>query len=201
MTNEAMLKLVSEIQEQGNFDWFKLLKIKKELEEDVLKDAARASGSSKSQQTAAKILKKCDREKLQKAWIEDGIQYFLDGYMGFALNKHLPLPLCEEKPFDISSMIQGAKRQNDKELSLPSQAEILGYVKVKKAEGQKNQFWDFGEGMPYVDAQRLYDMIAILPNASVSWHSPVNSLYFQAENGEGILMPARKPRVGQQEEV
>lgn len=195
MTNETMLAFVNELKSKGEIDWVKMLKVKQTLEDDVLKDAAKAAGSRKAQQTAIRILKNRNRPDLQSAWIKDDVQYFLDGFVGFALKKHLPLPLRAEEKVKLADIINSTRYKNDKEITLPTQAELLGHIKLSKAEGNKLHYWSFGEGMPLVDAQKLYDVLEILPNASATCSSPLSSLYFTADNGEGILSPVNPTKV------
>lgn len=153
----------------------------------------------KAQQTAVKILKNAPVD-LQKAWVQNDIQYFMDGNIGLALKDHLLLPCQEQHPFDLQKVMTDHYMKNQIYLSLPTQAVLLEHIKTQKEEGHKPQLWDFGEWLPCVDAQKLYDVLAILPNAIVTCSNPFTGLYFEADNGDGLLMPYRKPVVRQEEE-
>lgn len=81
-------------------------------------------------------------------------------------------------------------------------AELRAYIKQRgaelKAAGMKENFplYDFGDGLPTVDARFLLDILEILPGASFrasSYRPDIGGIYFESADGFGILLPVRKP--------
>ena len=89
-------------------------------------------------------------------------------------------------------------------LDMPELAEVKAYVKAEKArrkgEGIKNAgpvCWDFGEGLPYVDARYLIDALELLPGCTcrISEKRPVlGGLYLESPAGDGLVMAKRRPK-------
>ena len=186
MTNEKMLQVVNQMLKE-KMNTMELLKIKQQLELDVLKDAGKTAGKAKLQTVALKILKKAQREEWRGAWISNGKQYFTNGFLGVELNSPLPLPEIRgiEK---IGEMF----REGEKELVLPDASEVLGQIKLQKAEGEKKRYYDFGEGLPLVDAELLHDILSLMPDAKATYNNLQSAIQFNSSIGRAILMPVRR---------
>ena len=80
---------------------------------------------------------------------------------------------------------------------MPDRAELVSYIKRDKAEqkaaGVKSidirVYFDFGDGYPLVDAEKMLDIMDCLPDAEVYAGTMVTPLYFHAANGEGLVCP------------
>lgn len=181
-----------------------------ELREDINADEARAAGRLSPLKAAQRILKAaqdCPREALHGAWIAGGLQCMCDGYRAFRLVEHLPgLPAVRDglEPFNVAGCIDPARDGFTKPLQLPELAEVKAYVKAEKArrkgEGIKNAgpvCWDFGEGLPYVDALYLIDALELLPGCTcrISERRPeLGGLYLESPAGDGLVMAKRRPK-------
>lgn len=195
MTNEAMLQFIKDIQTAHSVDWQLLTEFQHELEQDILKEAVKESGRQKPQQLAVKLLQRAAREQFKMAWMEGDTQYFMDDVAGFALRKHLVLNMQTYPPFNLSDAIGRARSRCYLELKLPSLGILLAYIKTNKTyTGKKFISWKFGAEKfggekPIVDAQRLYDVLVILPDAEAKYCDNLHSIYFYSSDGEAILAP------------
>lgn len=85
-------------------------------------------------------------------------------------------------------------------LNLPRIPDLKAFLAEEKARKKREGAKNFKlrtyclDGFAHVDPQYLFDMLEALPNA-VAYRpgKPVNPIYFQAYNGDGILCPVRKP--------
>lgn len=186
MTNEKMLQVVNQMLKE-KINTMELLKIKQQLELDVLKDAGKTVGKAKLQTVALKILKKAQREEWRGAFISNGKQYFTNGFLGVELNSPLPLP-------EIGKLerIEGMFGVGEKELLLPDASEVLVRIKLQKAEGKKIRHYDFGEGLPLVDAELLHDVLSLMPDAKATYNNLQSAIQFNSSIGRAILMPVRR---------
>lgn len=182
----------------------------RDLERDINADECRAAGRLSPLKAAQRIIKdaqSCPREALHGAWIAGGLQCMCDGYRAFRLVEHLPgLPAVRDglEPFNVAGCIDPARDGFTKPLQLPELAEVKAWVKAEKArrkgEGIKNAgpvCWDFGEGLPYVDAQYLIDALEILPGCTcrISERRPeLGGLYLESPAGDGLVMTRKRPR-------
>lgn len=186
MTNEKMLQVVNQMLKE-KISTMELLKIKQQLELDVLKDAGKTVGKAKLQTVALKILKKAQREEWRGAWISNGKQYFINGFLGVELNSPLPLP-------EVGKLerIEGMFGEGEKELALPDASEVLGQIKLQQAEGKITRYYDFGEGLPLVDAELLRDVLSLMPDAKATYNNLQSAIQFNSSIGRAILMPVRR---------
>ena len=179
-----------------------------DLQHDLNQEAARAGGKLDQLKAAQRVIKSAEKyypgkPALHGSWTADGMQCFCDGYSGFRLHDPLTLPAIREKlePLNLAAVINPA-RDNQTPLELPSVAELRALIKTEKArrkgEGIKTTrpiTYDFGEGLPLLDAQRLIDALEVLPGcvARCSSHRPgVSPVYFESAAGDGIVLPVRR---------
>jgi len=181
----------------------------RDLERDINADEARAAGRLSPLKAAQRILKAaqdCPREALHGAWIAGGLQCLCDGYRAFRLAEHLPgLPSIRDglEPFNVAGCIDPCKNFS-RPLELPDVAEVKSWLKAEKArrkgEGTREKLppcWDFGEGLPYVNAQYLIDALELLPGCTcrISEHRPeLGGLYLESPAGDGLVLPCRRPQ-------
>ena len=150
------------------------------------------------------------RPNEQGFWIdEEGKQCVCDGHRGFRLNSLMELTAAPELSADGSrfnlAQIIAPLRKNTLRLTLPTVAEVRSQIKTDRAEwaakrhGKGETFkasYDFGPGLPSVDANYLIDFLQLFPDgeAFTSEQKPyITPIYFRSADGEGILCPVRKP--------
>lgn len=149
------------------------------------------------------------RTNEQGFWIdEEGKQCVCDGFRGFRLNSPMELTAAPELSADGSrfnlAQIIAPLRKNTLRLTLPTVAEVRAQIKTDRAEWAAKRrrkgesfkaSYDFGPGLPSVDANYLIDFLQLFPDgeAFTSEQKPyITPIYFRSADGEGILCPVRK---------
>lgn len=168
------------------------------IEDEIRTESAQKSGRSnlmKSAKDILKIAKQTGRENLKYTYTSpDGIQYICDCYRLLKLHNPLPLPeLPENLPVtDFERIIPSYT--DTVELEIPDPGILRAFVRTEKAQGRK-AVYDFGLGLPVVNAEFLLTMLEAFPNSTVKakrtnteWnHFP---LLFYSENDDfGMLLP------------
>jgi hypothetical protein len=136
------------------------------------------------------------------AWIDNNKQYICDGFRVVRFNEPLPLESIPEgvEPLNMSRSIAPGMNTGAR-LSLPELGELRAHIKTEKARIKAEKLrrvvplWDFGDGLPAVDAQYLADMLEALPGCTATAakdHPELRIIYFESENGDGVLCPVRK---------
>lgn len=179
-----------------------------DLAEKIRQETAAERGQGSAAATVRRMLKnaaKGDCPVLGYAWNDaDGKQITTDGYRAFCLVDPLPLP---EKPDDlkapdISNLVKDAAQRENIPLSVPDRKELKAFITIEKAEkGRKHSpLWDFGLGLPLVNAEYLLDLLTVLPAAKLyaAKAAPIVSTLYAIEEGEkgqdsneAILLPVR----------
>lgn len=171
-----------------------------EAAQETAPGAKRPKALKKSQAAAAKriiktAVKYSGKEALHGAWIDgNGMQCVCSNYHGARLRDALPdLPEIPDhlEPVNFSRLYP--LDRVDTELMVPSAAELRAYIRDCKALGKK-ALWDFGEGLPLVNAAYLLDMVALLPGSTATCQAghPCTPIYFSGPAGDGLLCPVRK---------
>lgn len=131
-----------------------------------------------------------------RAWIDgEGRQCFCSGAFAVRLNTPLEgLPEIPEKvePINYASLF-APQALPSRDLPLPS----LGDLKIcmaaqNKPPKGKAKTYDFGDGLPFVDAEILKNLLTLLPGATARNDKELGCIYLSAEAGDAILMPIRK---------
>lgn len=146
------------------------------------------------------------RPSTRGAWIDaDGKQCLCDGMTGVRLNSPFkltvaPEPECGER-FDLDAVIRPV-RLNSVALKSPSAAELRAKIKSDRAEykaSNRSKYesfvstYDFGAGLPLVNAEYLLDLIELFPDCEIYAHeNPVYPIYFKSAAGEAVLCPIRR---------
>ena len=173
------------------------------LQEDIRNEECSSKGALSALKAAQRILKTASygvREELKFPWTdEQGRQILCDGYRLARLNEPLPLP---ERPADLQyinypAFLEPARNGRGERLEAPDVKALSAYIKTIKPTLPKGGVvkWDFGEGLPMVDAQYLLELLALLPGAALycTGKNPlISPIYFESESGDGVLMPVRK---------
>ena len=145
------------------------------------------------------------RPSTRGAWIDaDGKQCLCDGMTGVRLNSafdltEAPEPECGER-VDLDAVIRPV-RLNSVALKSPS-AGVRAKIKSDRAEYKASNrckyesfvpTYDFGAGLPLVNAEYLLDLLELFPDCEIYAHeNPVYPIYFKSAAGEGVLCPIRR---------
>lgn len=154
--------------------------------------------ANRSQVAAAKRLLKqvpIGKPEFLGTWAENGRNCFCNNYYGIRSTLFFPgAPVVPGWPGMAKVMKPLADYTT--ELPIPTVAELKQHITDCKNAGKKKPYiYDFGPDLPAVNVQYLLDMITLLPFPTVyiSSEKPlINPLYFNAETGDGLLLPVRK---------
>lgn len=165
---------------------------------------------SKREKAVIRIAKNCSSAMAGKYYgiIHDAEKYYvLDGYR--MVRYATPIDGLEDAPctFDTVKAI-GNKSAYSAALVLPTVQEIkadmkiaklagtdINHIRVIKTDKRLDCCYDFGYGLPMVNAKYLIDMIEALPDAQAYYnpeHALCNPIYFTDGENDGILLPIRK---------
>ena len=140
-----------------------------------------------------RFLKGCSpaRPDLNGVWYDaEGRQCMCDGYHAMRLRNPVD-GFNEVKGMDLKTVWAG-EDDNNTELSIPTPGEVK-INKKKLARGTDG--YDFGDGLPMVNAAYLKDIMDCLPNAK-AYVDPrcgeLSSIFFRSEDGDALLLPIRK---------
>lgn len=181
-----------------------LAELIKDLRAELAKETATKSGKRNTYAAALRILKrgsKTVRAALGYAYTTpDGMQIICDSYSLVKLSEPLPLPVLPEnlEPINYSRIIPETIPAEN--IDLPDLAKLRAYIKQCKAEkkldNSKRVIFDFGDGLPTVDAELLADIMAFTPDAKRAANAGImQSIYIKSENAFGMLCPI-KPQDG-----
>lgn len=180
--------------------------LKEEAAAEIRREEAKNGGKLNRTKAAERVIKSAKasqpfRECFHGAWTDAaGRQCICDSFQAYRLREALPLePIPpKESPLDLNRIFT----KNDGEpLALPDVGELRAYIKTEKArkKATKNDktppLYDFGDGLPAVNAEYLLTALEILPGctATASKQYPATrSIYFESEAGDGIICPVRK---------
>lgn len=158
----------------------------------------------KATKAAERILKNAKKVQKYKPCFHyanttaDGSQIVCDGYRAVIFKNPLPL---EPMPENLNDCYPDVLRTFPKfkkpvTLELPDAAALKNYIKAKRAEDKKALVvFDFGAGLPVVNATYLLDILEALPGAvatveRVSGVVYKYGVYFENAAGDyGLLMP------------
>ena len=119
-----------------------------------------------------------------------------DGFVGIRFNEKPLLP-------EIDSEYRGQEMQltnivkpvdGSKEIELPDMAELKVYIKTHKIKEKNNpkKVADYllnEELNLWVNPQYLLNAMECLPNCKAYAANRISPIYFEAENGDGVVMP------------
>jgi hypothetical protein len=173
---------------------YELGKLAREAKEEIVskdgkKDALAAC------KAIIKVAKGINHEEIHGAWIDkDGWQVVCDSFRAVRMKDHLEaLPSAHGS--EIIGRVWESARGNSVEVKLPTIGEVKEFIASEKAAGKKDFRYDFGEGMPAVNANYLLDLlkIGLDETAMISKKAPlISAIYMRGEGVEAFLMPVRK---------
>ena len=189
------------------------------LEQDLRRALAEQSASRSGNRTAFTAARRICQRAIDTqthrpahrgAWIDrDGKQCVCDGIRGFRLNSPFDLPKAPDPEPGVERMdleqVIAPLRKNSLPLTLPTAAEVRSKIKIDRVawNAQKppkgaifHAYYDFGPGLPKVNANYLLDYLYLFPKgleAFASEQSPfLTPIYFKSPAGEGVLCTCRK---------
>lgn len=175
------------------------LLLKQELEKEM-RDAAAKQGGVKSIYNAANAIiknaKKCNPGKPNiHGMYEDENEYgetvycVIDGYVAVRFKKELPLERIPDGAGELFHLKNIVKKPNGaQQIVLPDLADVKVFCKTC----DKDDLYCLDEELDvYVNPVYLANIMGCLPNATAYARDGVSAIYFEAENGDGVLMPAR----------
>lgn len=179
--------------------------VMKVLESDMRKSCAKESGVGDIAKGANKIIKLAKegvRENLKGMWKSGDYWCVCDTFRAVRFKDKMPLEELSgnEVPIDLDRIFASHIKRNAVEITLPDMADLKVWdkthkrVKMKHSNRYQQDPYLLDASIPlYVDIKFLISMMECLPNAKVTTGGTSQSaLYFEAENGDGILMPTRK---------
>lgn len=209
MKAEKLYPIISKLEEQWKKDCGGMLSsgvatefaiLKENLEKEMRDAAAKQSGVKSIYNAANSIIKnakKCYSARPNiHGMYEDKDQYgetvycVCDGYSAVRFKKELPLehiPNDVGEPFHLKNIVK--KHDGAHQIVLPDLADVKVFCKTHN----KDELYCLDEELDvYVNPVYLANIMGCLPNATAYARDGVSAIYFEAENGDGVLMPARK---------
>ncbi len=174
------------------------------LRDEMRTEANKAGGKANIEKAMRAIIKNAPdhQRQLQGAIVLDGKQYVCDGYRAIRINTPIDLPAAPVPcTLDIDRIFEDARRNATTPLETPTLGELKTYIKLKKAENKAKYgkganketiLWDFGEGLPVVNAVYLLDILTAFPDATITCYIMTAPLYFSHADGDAILLPVRR---------
>lgn len=135
-----------------------------------------------------------ERHPHGRAWIDgEGRQCFCSGAFAVRLNTPLEgLPEISEnvEPLNYASVFSCLP---SRELPLPSMGDLkICMAAQDKPPKGRAKTYDFGDGLPLVDANLLKNLLILLPDAVAYNDKPLGVIYLKSEAGDAILLPIRR---------
>lgn len=143
---------------------------------------------------------KCDGYK--GAWYdEQGRQCICDGYRAVRLStpvENIPDAPPVEDRLNLERTMAPCYDYT-KTLAMPDIKELRQHIAEEKARRKTERYrkgesinYDFGPGLPMVNAEWLMDMLNIFDVTEAKCCGLIAPIYFKGSNGDGMLLPIRK---------
>ena len=176
----------------------------KQLEADMLIEQSKKSGTRSIVTAANRIIK--NAESLTKPLLEgmftnqtrDGSTLYCvcDSYVAIRFNEKPLLPEIDEKWHGQEMQLEQIVKPMDgsKEIALPDISELKVYIKTHKIKEKNNpkKVADYlldEELNLWVNPQYLLNAMECLPDCKAYAANRISPIYFEAENGDGVVMP------------
>lgn len=203
---EVKQQIAEYINEQITFYDEKTERGKKSIEQlkKLLSAAVGERKQTAQEKAIARIIKNCSRAQFTGVFENAGKYCILDGYR--MVRYSTPLESFPKAPDSLDTeRAIGDKSRYNIPLNLPTVKEIkadiklarIGYIDVGRihvsGRGRSMSFkYDFGYGLPLVDAEFLIDMLDALPNAAAYAIDKSSGIYFTDGENDGLLLPCHK---------
>lgn len=120
-----------------------------------------------------------------------------DGFVAIRFNEKQPLPEIDEKYHGQEMQLEHIVRPMDgaKEIELPNIAELKVFIKTHKIKEKNNpkkvEDYLLNEELNlWVNPQYLLNAMECLPDCKAYAANRISPIYFKAENGDGVVIPA-----------
>lgn len=164
---------------------------------DALESMDKKSGTGSRLSAARRISEGASRENMRGVWIDsDGRSCICDGYRAVRLFERFEsIPTIE--PWDGLQKVFADPCRYSRVIDAPTVSQVKQAASLyRAAHGKKSiPLYDFGEGLPRVNASYLIDMLTLIPGAKLyiaDNRVEISPIYFVSEKGDGILLPVRK---------
>ena len=172
------------------------------LKEEMRKEYAKANGRTdalKAAKSIAKSAEKISRPGFSGAAMADGEQVFMDGFRMLVLQSPIEFATAPAAAdiVDIKRNLFASLSGYDKPLDLPTIDQLKLHIATAKANNPKDKqpAYDFGDGLPRVNANYLLDMLLAIPNAKARYSGSLTAaIRFDGDGVYGFLMPCHKDR-------
>lgn len=207
MTTAEMLQAVNHLIDDPQTDAgtrFALRPLADGLTEKVRADAVKTQGCGNTAAILERMFKSGDRTGTRGAWMdENGRQCACDGFRAYRLKTALPLTEIEQgtTPIQLDKIIDPLiGRRENISMPAPSVKDIKERLALNRARNGRKAatLYDFGRGLPVVDARFLLEMLTVFPDAKIYSTGLVSPLYVESERGDGVLLPVRGNKAGEQ---
>lgn len=176
----------------------------KQLETDMLIEQSKKSGTKSIVTAANRIIK--NAESLKKPMLvgmftnqtKDGSMLYCvcDSFVAIRFNKKPLLPEIDEKWHGQEMQLEQIVKPMDgfKEIALPDISEVKVYIKTHKIKEKNNpkKVADYllnEELNLWVNPQYLLNAMECLPDCKAYAANRIGPIYFNAENGDDVVMP------------
>ena len=176
----------------------------KQLEDDMLIEQSKKSGTRSIVTAANRIIK--NAESLKKPLLagmftnqtRDGSTLYCvcDSFVAIRFNDKPFLPEIDSKYHGQEMQLEQIVKPMDdsKEISLPNISELKVYIKTHKIKEKNNpkKVADYlldEELNLWVNPQYLLNAMECLPDCKAYATNRISPIYFKAENGDGVVMP------------
>ena len=173
---------------------------------EMLENQAKANGTKTICAAAKRIIKSAKAGKREFLYgmfpntLRDGstVWCVCDGYHAVRFKDKMPLDEVDSKfsgkLFDMGSIVR--EPDNAFEIELPNIVDVKLASKIKTSEKDKapKKFRLNAEHNIWVNPQYLLNMMECLPDCKAYATSSIGTIYFKAENGDGVLMPVKPPK-------
>ena len=176
----------------------------KQLEADMLIEQSKKSGTNSIVTAANRIIK--NAESLKKPLLagmftnqtRDGSTLYCvcDSFVAIRFNEKPLLPEIDSKYHGQEMSLEQIVKPMDgsKEITLPDIGELKVYIKTHKIKEKNNpkKVADYllnEELNLWVNPQYLLNAMECLPDCKAYAANRISPIYFEAENGDGVVMP------------
>lgn len=165
----------------------------------LLKLAGEQMGNEQAGKAAPalrRLAKNSPREERRGVFLdEQGRQIACDGARAVRLNRPIK-GIPEVLPFLNFENLISSRKGNRIDINAPDDKTLCKEIHDQRIVSRKDcPLWNFGEGLPAVNAAYLRDMLDILPDAKLCIYGSASSgVWFESPAGDGILLPVRVRR-------
>ena len=165
----------------------------------LLKMAGEQMGNEQAGKAAPalrRLAKNSPREEQRGVFLdEQGRQIACDGARAVRLTRPIK-GIPEVLPFLNFENLISSRKGNRIDINAPDDKTLCKEIHDQRIVSKKDcPLWNFGEGLPTVNAAFLRDMLDILPDAKLCIYGSASSgVWFESPAGDGILLPVRVQR-------